>query len=267
MMPMHSLCRVAVVAAIAIPALLGAGQTHAEEAGDLAKAAQNPIADLISLPFQNNTSFGVGPSDGVVNVLNIQPVIPVQLNEDWNLITRTIVPVVYQDELTPGTGSEFGLGDTTFTAFFSPRTSSGVTWGVGPVLLLPTSTDRRLGAGELGGGISGVVLTMQGPVVAGALANNVWAFDGSVNQFLLQPFVNYNFEEGWYAVSAPIIIADWEARSNERWTVPVGGGFGRVFNLGSQPVNASAQGYYNIEAPTVGADWTLRLQLQLLFPK
>jgi hypothetical protein len=237
------------------------------EDGDLAKSAQNPVADLVSLPFQNNTNFGVGPSDATQNILNIQPVVPIELNEDWNLITRTILPVVSQEGLAPGVGSETGLGDTTFTAFFSPADSSGLIWGVGPVALIPTSTSNKLGAGEWGGGLSAVGLAIKGPIVAGALVNNIWSVDGSVNAFLAQPFINYNFDDGWYAVSGPIITGNWEANSSDRWTVPVGGGFGRVFAIGGQPVNITAQSYYNVTKPDNGADWTLRLQLQLLFPK
>lgn len=253
----------------AVTLVLAAVPATASEPDDLAKAAQNPVADMISLPLQNNTFFDVGPAEATINVLNIQPVIPFSFNEDWNVITRTVLPVIVQGAVIEGIGTETGLGDTSLTAFVSPAGGSSLIWGVGPVAVLPTSTDDRLGAGEWGGGISGVVLTMQGPVVAGALVNNVWSFEGPGNNLLLQPFVNYNLDGGWYLVSSPIITADWEASSGDgdRWTVPVGGGFGRVFSIGSQPINASLQGFYNVEKPEFGPDWSLRFQLQFLFPK
>jgi len=164
------------------------GPLMAQEADDLAAAAQNPIADLISLPFQNNMTFGYGPDDDVQNVLNIQPVWPFNLGDNWNLITRTVLPVVSQPHLD-GSGSTFGLGDTVFTAWFSPANSGGLVWAVGPVLLLPTATDDRLGADQWGGGASAVALVMSGPWVAGGLVNNIWGFSGNddtgVNQFLL----------------------------------------------------------------------------------
>ena len=239
---------------------------------DLAKASQNPIANLISLPIQNNTNFGIGQDDETQNILNIQPVWPVSLNENWNLITRTILPVVSQPGvLTGGEGRVNGLGDTTFTGFFSPKDSGDITWGVGPVFLIPTATDDALGSDKWGAGPALVVLTMPGKWVIGSLFSNVWSFAGSgdqdVNLFTWQYFINYNLAGGWYLTSAPIITANWEAASGEKWTVPFGAGFGKIFKIGKQSINGSAQAYYNVDKPTSGADWTLRLQLQFLFPK
>lgn len=233
---------------------------------DLVKAAQNPIANLISLPLQLNTNLDWGPNDDTQTILNIQPVYPFGLNDDWMVITRTILPVINQP--LPSGSDEFGLGDTTFTAFFSPTNTEGWTWGVGPVALLPTSTDDSLGAGEWGGGISAVALVMTGPWVVGGIVSNVWSFESSqINSFLVQPFVNYNLADGWYLTTAPIITANWEASSGETWTVPIGGGVGKVFKLGKQPVNMSLQGYKNVEHPTFGAEYQIRFQIQLLFPK
>lgn len=247
-------------------------QVAAADAGDLAAAAQNPIADLISLPFQNNMTFGYGTDDDIQNVLNIQPVWPFKVGEDWNLITRTILPVVSQPHIDAA-GSTFGLGDTTFTGWFSPAKGGSFVWGVGPVLYLPTATDDNLGADQWGGGASVVALVMSGPWVAGGLANNIWGFGGDnehekLNQFLLQPFVNYNLAGGWYLVTAPVVTANWEANdSGDRWTVPLGGGAGKVFRIGKQPVNLNTQVYYNVEKPEWAGDWSWRLQFQLLFPK
>jgi hypothetical protein len=235
---------------------------------DLAKAAQNPVAAMISLPFQNNTSFGVGAFDGTQNVMNIQPVIPVKLNDDWNLINRVILPYI---SLPTGPGTSVnGIGDTTYTAFFSPAQPGEWIWGIGPVFLLPTATENTLGSDKWGIGPSAVALKMPGRWVIGALVNNIWSVAGDgandVNQFLLQYFVNYNFDKGWYAVSAPIITANWNA-TGEKWTIPFGGGFGRIVKFGSQPVNLSAHAYYNAVKPTNAGDWSLRLQAQFLFPR
>jgi len=233
----------------------------------LAKATQNPVADLISVPLQNNFNFPVGPGDDLQWVCNIQPVWPINLNEDWNLITRTILPVIYQPSLAPGLDSEFGLGDTTFSAFLSPAKSGKLIWGAGPVILIPTSTADVLGAGQWGLGPSAVALQMSGPWVYGALVNNVWSFEGDVNSFLLQPFVNYNLPGGWYVGSAPIITANWKAPSGEEWTVPIGVQGGKITRLGKLPVNLQLGVFYNVERPAGGPDWNLRLQIQFLFPK
>ena len=239
---------------------------------ELAQQAQNPVANMISLPFQNNTKFGIGPEDETQNIFKIQPVWPVELSADWNLITRTIVPIVSQPNiLTGGQGRTNGLGDTTFTAFFSPRDAEPLIWGAGPVFLLPTATDDALGADKWGGGASAVFLTMPGYWVVGSLFSNVWSFAGSGNQdinlFTWQYFINYNLPNGWYLTSAPIITANWEADRGNRWTVPFGGGFGKIFRIGNQPLNAQVQAFYNVEKPTFGPEWQLRLQLQFLFPK
>ena len=245
---------------------------RAEEKEDLAKAAQNPVSDMISLPFQNNTNFGIGPDDDAQNILNIQPVIPIGLGSDWNLITRTIAPLIYQPEITPGTGSEFGLGDINETLFLSPSKPGKIIWGVGPAFSFPTATDDVLGTGKWSAGPSAVALTMQGPWVIGGLVSNLWSYAGDsdrddVNQFLFQYFINYNMSEGWYLTSSPAITANWEAESDNQWTVPFGGGLGKIFKIGKQPMNAQMQAFYNVETPDGGPDWSLRFQLQFLFPK
>lgn len=247
-------------------------QVFAQDEEQLAKAAQNPVGDLISLPFQNNTSFGIGPNDRTLNVLNIQPVYPINMSSKWNLITRTIAPIITQPDIASESGSTTGLGDINFTAFLSPAAPGKWIWGAGPAILLPTATDDQLGSGKWGLGPSLVVLTMNGPWVYGVLVNNVWSVAGDkdrgdVNAFLLQYFINYNMADGWYVVSAPIITANWEAPSEGRWVVPFGGGAGKILRLGKLPLNAQVQAYYNVEKPEFGPDWSLRAQLQLMFPK
>ena len=199
-----------------------------DRVAELARAAQNPVASMISLPFQNNTDFNFGPDDETLNVLNIQPVLPFEFNDDWNLITRTIIPVVSQPGLRPGQDRSTGIGDTLFTAFMSPKNSGKWIWGAGPAILLPTNTNDRLGGDEWGAGPSFVALTMPGNWVIGSLVSNVWdigADDGNeISQFTWQYFVNYNMKNGWYLTTSPIITANWEADSNQRWTIPIGGG-------------------------------------------
>ena len=237
---------------------------------ELAKQTQNPLSSLISLPFQNNMNFDTGPRDKIQNVLNIQPVYPTSLNDKWNLISRTIVPVVSQPDFT-GSGRTNGLGDTTFTGFLSPNNSGGLIWGAGPVFLLPTATDSILGADKWGIGPSAVALKISEKWVYGSLISHVWSFAGSgdtnINLSTCQYFINYNIANGWYLTSSPVITANWDAESDSIWTVPVGGGFGKIFKIGKQPFNAQVQAFANVAKPDFGAEWTLRLQLQLLFPK
>jgi hypothetical protein len=245
-----------------------------EATAELAKAAQNPIANLISLPFQNNTIFGVGPQgERTLNVLNIQPVIPVPLSKDLLLITRTIVPVINQPTSPTGRESLFGLGDINPQFYFTPLTKSRITWGVGPSFVLPTATQEALGQGKWSAGPAAAVVVTTKRMVFGAVGNNVWSFAGSserekVNQMLVQPFLSYNLSHGWYLVSSPIITANWEAPDgDEQWTVPIGGGFGRVFAIGEQKVNASVQAFWNVVRPDHAGDWSLRAQFQFLFPR
>ena len=164
------------------------------------------------------------------------------------------------------------LGDIVFTAFLSPAKPKKFIWGLGPALLLPSATDDFLGTGKWALGPSVVVLDMQGSWVYGIVASNVWSFvgdeeRGDVNLMSLQYFVNYNLPDGWYLTSAPIISSNWDADSGNKWTVPVGGGFGKITRIGKQPVNFSAQAYYNAVTPELGASWQLRLSATFLFPK
>ncbi len=277
---------------VPLTALVLASPLRAEEAttpaagpsaSELAKQTQNPVADLISVPFQNNFNFNTGPDNRTVWILNVQPVIPIKLTDQWNLITRTIMPIINQPSLAPGIESAFGLGDINPSLFFSPAGSEKFIWGAGPTFTFPTASSRELGSGKFSAGPTAVALTMQGPWVVGALANNQWSFagwgDDDVNLLLLQPFVNYNFGKGWYAVTAPILTADWTAPKGDQWTVPLGLGGGRVFKLGDLlgeanpsglgklPINTSLQAYYNAVTPDFGPDWQLRFQVQFLFPR
>jgi hypothetical protein len=256
--------------------LCGAALAHAAPtAEELAKMAQNPVGNLVSVPLQNNTNFGTGPLSRTQNVLNVQPVIPFSLNRDWNLITRTIVPLIWQPAFQPGQGDTFGLGDVQFSAFLSPSAPGpgGLIWGAGGIVQMPTDT-QGLGNKNWGLGPTAVVLKLRphDPWVYGVLANNVWSLSsdergGAYGNFLLQPFVNYNFPGGTYVNSVPIITANWKAESGQKWTVPVGLGVGHIFHMGRLPVNAQVGGYYNVVRPDNGPNWQLRLQVQFMFPK
>ncbi len=241
-------------------------------AEELAKAAQNPVANMISFPFQNNTNFGMGEYDRTQNVINIQPVYPIS-GKKWNIITRTIVPILYQPDFSQTNGGNFGLGDINPTFFISPAKPGKLIWGIGPTFLLPTATHETLGAGKWGIGPSAVLLAMPGKWTIGIIMSNIWSVAGKsdradINQMVIQYFINYNLPRGWYITSAPIIIANWEASSGNVWTVPFGIGIGKLHRLGKQPINVSIQAYYNAVHPdTLYADWSLRFQLTLLFPK
>lgn len=255
---------------------------HAESSENLQQAALNPIANLISVPFDNTMFLDTGLLDDTANTLEIKPVVPFSLNADWNLITRTITPVVYIPPLFPGDGNDFGLGDLQPSLFLSPKNptplSSGVdfVWGAGAALAFPTSTSPRLGTEKWSAGPTFVALLLTQKIVTGVLINNVWSFAGesgraNVNAMTLEPFFNYNFPQGWYLTVSPTIEANWEEPKGERWKIPVGGGIGRVFKIGKQPINAQINYYYNIESPSVpkrnltggnhqlGLNWTFLL--------
>jgi len=221
--------------------------------GDLARAAQNPVASMISLPLQNNFFFEVGPEEGTLWVLNVQPVIPVSAGK-WNLINRPIFPLINTPAIAPGIGGESGLGDLNYQLFVSPAKPSKFIWGAGPALVFPTATEDILGSEKWSAGPAAVGLVMPGQFVVGFVAQQVWSYAGDddradVSEFLTQLFVNYNFSKGWYVTSAPIITANWEADSDQRWVVPIGGGVGKILKIGKQPVNMNLQIYYNLEAP------------------
>jgi hypothetical protein len=246
-------------------------QAQSEEAtseADLAKKAQNPIANMISVPIQVNTSYGIGADNRTSNVLNVQPVLPFSLGEKWNLITRTIIPIMTTPDFSSTEKSSItGLGDINLSLFFAPKESK-VIWGVGPIIALPTATDPALGAQEFGVGPSAVVVFMKGKWVYGATGNHTWSVGNSkVNASLIQYFVNYNLPKSWYLSSAPIVTANWNATSGNEWNIPFGGVVGKLFKLGKLPVNAQAGAFYNAVKPDGGADWSTRFQVQFLFPK
>ncbi len=257
----------------------------------LAAAAQNPVAAMYSLPLQNNTYFGAGPNhDKTYDVLNIQPVLPFTAG-DWNIISRTIAPLIYVPTVRTGLGTAalgedttsvsagpagipetFGLGDINQTFYVSPAAPGQFIWGVGPSFDLPTATEHFIGSGKLSVGPSAVGLVMPKPWVIGLLTRQLFSIVGpkgrtDVNQTLLQPFVNYNLPDGWYLSSSPVITANWSADASQRWSVPIGGGGGKIFTVAGQPINASFQAFDYVAHPSLAPRWALRFQVQLLFPR
>lgn len=245
------------------------GSVNAQDEEDLAKAVQNPLAAMVTLPFQANYNLGIGDEDRTALNLNIQPVIPFP-GDDWNIITRTIIPV---NSVPIGTTeSEFGIGDTAFTLFFSPKSSGKLTWGVGPALTLPTSSNPEiLGSGKWSLGPAGVLFYGTGNWTLGIVASQTWSIAGDedredVSLFYAQWFVNYNFGDGWALGTAPIVTANWEAESGQEWTIPWGLQISKVHNIGKQPVNLLFGYYTNSEHPDGGPDTQVRFQLNLLYP-
>ena len=252
-------------AILSVPSLWAAEEGGATE---LAKKLQNPVSDLISVPFQNNFNFGVGPDDDLQFVLNIQPVIPQHITGNGTGSTGPFIPVIDQ----PAPVDAFGLGDIQYQGFLSPAKPGKLIWGVGPVFQFPSATDDQLGTEKWCAGPGVVGLRMDGPWVYGALANNIWSFAGDdaradVNQMLIQPFVNYNLGRGLAVGTAPIITANWEAPSGQKWTVPLGAQVSQIIPIVKVPVNFLLGAYYNVETPDNGPDWSLRFQIALLFPK
>jgi len=241
------------------------------KAAALAKATLNPIASLISVPVQNNFDWGGGPDDdGFQYKLTVQPVIPISLNEKWNVISRTILPYVYQDNVI-GNSSQSGLADTVQSLFFSPvnPTKRGWIWGAGPVLQLPTATDDLLGEEKWGAGPTAVVLKQQGQWTYGALVNHVWSFAGEsgredVSRTFLQPFVSYTTKTFTSFGLNTESTYDWE---RSQWTVPVNGFVQQLLKVGKKPISLQLGGRYYAEGPSGAPEWGLRFQVSFLFPK
>ena len=241
-----------------------------DSADDLARQLSNPVASLVSVPMQLN--HDEWENGGSRTFLNVQPVIPMSLGEDWNLISRTIVPLVYQEDIVPGTGSQSGTGDITQSLFFSPKTpgAGGWIWGIGPAVLLPTGSDDLLGAGKWGAGPTAVALRQtEGGWTYGALANHLWSFAGDGNRndvsaTFLQPFVSKGLGQGRTFTVNLESSYDWKG---EQWTVPVNVGYSKVTKIGAQLVSYQGGVRYYAEAPGGGPDWGLRFTFTLLYPK
>ena len=253
--------------------LLGWAQEEeggAPSAEELAKALQNPVASLISVPFQGNWDFGIGPADGTRFTLNVQPVIPISISENWNLIGRVILPITSQNDVFGNSGRDTGIGDAVVSAFLSPKepTSGGLIWGLGPVFLVPTASREVLGTDKFGIGPTGVALKQLGDFTVGALANHIWSVAGDedrpdVNATFVQPFIARNFAGG-YAISLNTELTqnwDFDATSG---TINIVGS--KVVSLGSQLAQVAVGPripYGNANS----SEWGFRAVFTLLFPK
>lgn len=237
---------------------------------DLATKLSNPLSDLISVPIQFNYDEGYGPKGAGFVRVNVQPVIPFSISDDWNLITRTIVPVVNQDSVATGVHSQFGLGDTLQSFFFSPKQpTNGWIWGVGPVFNWPTASNDRLGSGKWGAGPTVVLLKQEKGWTYGALFNHVWSFAGDsdrsqINATFLQPFVSYTFPSATTVTLNTESTYDWTSR---QWTVPINLSASQLMRVGKLPVQFGIGGRWYAQSPDGGPEWGLRFTFTVLLPK
>ena len=244
-------------------------QAPAEDAHDLAKKLANPVASLISFPLQSNFDFGMGPAgDGVRYTLNIQPVIPVALNKDWNLISRTIFPVIAQDDVV-GTSSQFGLGDTFQSLFFSPNKNEPFIWAIGPQFLIPTATDEALGTQKFGLGPTGLILKQSGNWTVGALVGHIWSVTGKSSRAdlsltNLQPFISYSTKTAWTFSANTESTYEWESK---QWNVPIHFTVAKLVKFGKRPVSiGGALRCWTASAPDGPESCGFRVIVTPLFP-
>jgi hypothetical protein len=253
-------------------------QTQAPATGHdataLAKATQNPVSDLVSMPLQLNFNSGGGLQDDTQLVLNFQPVIPVGLGPHFNVVVRPIVPLIDAPASMIGGDASSrtrGLGDIQAQLFVTPSKTSAIIWGIGPTVSLPTATTAAARTGSWAVGPAAVVVKNLGPWVLGALGSQLWTYadaggDPVVNLFTAQVFANYNFGAGWALSTAPLITANFDAADDQTWTLPVGLGLTKTTVWNGQPMSIGVQYYHNVIAPSGGPDDQLRFTLSFLFP-
>jgi hypothetical protein len=244
------------------------------------KASQNPVGNIAILPFQFNNNYGIGPYTRYQFNMNFQPVVPIMLSKNLNLVARSIIPVINNPSNAPppicasqyGCGSIFGIGDIQEQLFFAPKTKPGaVVWGAGPLFQIPSASPDTLGSGKWSAGPALVGLVLPGPWVMGMLVTQLWSFAGKpdrgpVNSGLFQPFINYNLKGGWAISTAPVITVNYAAPGNQKWSVPIGGGGGKTFKLGDQTMQINMLYYTYIQKPIYTPQTNLRIVWSLLFP-
>lgn len=263
----------AFIAAVAATVTCLAGASaQADDAKDLATQLSNPVSSLISVPFQYNYDEGYGANDGHRNLVNFQPVVPFSISENWNVISRTIVPFIEQTDIAGPSGTQSGTGDTVQSFFFSPKNPGpgGVIWGVGPAFNIPTASDDMLGSGKWAVGPTGVVLVQKHGWTYGALANHLWSFAGDddrsdINNTYLQPLLSYTTDDAWSFTVNSESNYNWET---EEWSVPFNFMVAKVVKMGEQPVSLQVGARYWADTPESGPEgWGARAAVTFLYPK
>jgi hypothetical protein len=247
------------------------GATGGEDMADIAKKLNNPVANIISVPLQNNFDFGGGPNgDGFQYKLNIEPVIPISISSNWNVVTRTIVPYIYQSDRIDN-GSQSGLSDTTLSLFLSPKnpTHGGLVWGIGPDFYFPTATESDLGAEKWGVGPTALLLWQKHGWTYGILANQIWSYAGHsdrqrLSEAFMQPFLTYTTKKHTTFGANTESTYDWV---NSQWTVPINGFITQLVKIGKLPVSFQVGGRYYADKPAHGPNWGLRFTITPVFPK
>ncbi len=275
MVRMRKMCAIALLLGLVVswPTVIRAQTPPAPAAGeaeDLAKKLANPISDLVSVPFQFNWEQNVGPNEATRFVLNVQPVMPFALNKDWNLIARAIVPLVSQPALVEGGAPAFGVSDILASFFISPA-KSGLTWGVGPAISLPSTSIASLGTEKWSAGPTVVVLKQTGKMTYGALWNQVWSFSGNterpdVNQMFLQPFLAYQATRTLTVTVQSETTANWES-DEDRWTIPINVLFAKLSSFGTFPASYQLGFGGFVEHPAIGPSWKIRSAIVILLPR
>jgi hypothetical protein len=238
---------------------------------ELARKAQNPISDLTSALVENSFNFGVGSSNGLQYIANLEEFYPVRVITELSLVQRFVIPLIAQPELVPGQGSKGGLGDIQYQAYLTSVNATGFIFGFGPVVSVPTAYPNELGSGKWSAGPAAAAVAVLHDWVMGLQGYQLWSISSyndrpPVSQMQLQPFLFCNLAGAWYVGSSPLITANWKSQTGQHWTVPVGGGIGKVFRIWKQPLKTELQGFDYVVSPQQGPNWGARLQFQILFP-
>ncbi|VGO17874.1 hypothetical protein PDESU_06476 [Pontiella desulfatans] len=255
---------------LGLSALVLPGTPWAAGPSDWARVAQNPMADAMKLPIESQFEPGYGNKEQLKYSLLYHPSMVSQVNEDWIVANRLNLPFIYQPGREAGEKDSFGLGDTTYESFMGPVGERSLYWGVGPAFQLPTATDPQLGTRKWSAGLAATATLVKGPIVAGIRANHLWSFAGKddrpdVNLSTIEYFLYANLGKGWWVGTSPVNTANWEAASGETWTIPLGGGIGKVVIPNRIPVNLKLEAYSYTEAPAGSADWSLMLTCEFLY--
>jgi hypothetical protein len=240
-----------------------------ETATDWARLAQNPMADIIRLPVENRFDLDYGHKEQVKYTMDYKPSMVSQVSENWNVVNRFEMPVIYQPGTVPGENDSFGLGDTTYQSFCGPSGDRSFYWGIGPTFQIPTATDNQLGTRKWSAGAGGTGTLVMGPITAGLSANHLWSFAGNsdrpdVNQTTLEYYFYANISRGWWIGTSPVNTANWEAPQDQIWNIPLGGGIGKVVMNSRQPIHLKLEAYRNSELTAVGSEWSIFFEVEFL---